>query len=287
MRIILEGKKLFTVLQCVLIMGSGFCAWLPNSVSWANDGNDDIAVIDTRSLLQELMSTRPMVSPGSSIASPVAYGANLGTVFFGVTGQDTNQNSRGGFFSDPFGQYAVGFGLGNSKKCVGLTTTVTTGGLDDVIRDGNVNFLVFREITQKVTVGVGVENVGPWGGQKRNNMNAYAVGSTLFGIQITPDYLLNIITSVGFGNSRFFHNFQTTDDDFHKIGPFGSVGVQVLPQAAIIVDYVGQTLNTGISVAPIRSFPFVMGITATNLTGRGGTNRIPLAGTLGISWNFL
>lgn len=242
-------------------------------------------VIDTRSLLEKLMSARPLVSPSSSVATPVAYGVDWGTLILGVAGQTGTQ-----FTGRPFGEYAAGLGLGNADKYVSLTSIVSSGGLDEVVRDGNLNFQLSRNLTPRGTaLAVGVENVAPWGADTRNKMNFYVVTSTLFTLHPREDYFLNIVTSVGLGNNRFVHNYQTSstnEADVHTVRPFASVGIQILPQAALIMDYVGLTINAGMSIVPFQSIPLAASLTALDLTNRGG-NHIPLAGSIGYAYTFI
>jgi hypothetical protein len=234
-----------------------------------------VTTIDTRSFLEKLMTARPTVGPSSSVTTPVAYGIGWGTLVFGVAGQDGTQYTH-----RPFGEYATGFGLGNPNKFVSLTTVVTMGGLDEVVRDGNVNFQLSRNLNAKSAVAVGVENVAPWGADKRNKMNTYFVGSRETTIHFTKTIHFNIITSLGVGNSRFVHN-----DETGIFRPFASIGVQVLPQAAVIVDYVGLTYNAGVSVVPFLKYPLVASLTAVDITNRGGSH-IPVAGSIGFSYTF-
>jgi hypothetical protein len=237
--------------------------------------------IDTRSFFEQLISSRPQVSPSSSVSTPIAYGISWRTVVFGVTGQNGTQYTH-----RPFGQYAVGFGLGNPDKFVSLTTIATMGGLDEVNRDGNFNFQISRNLNSNgLAIAFGVENVAPWGADKRNKMNTYFVGSRITVWQINQHFHINVVTSLGIGNSRFVHNYEVHQNEVGIFRPFGSIGIQILPQAAIIFDYVGLTYNAGISIVPFLRIPLVMSLTATDLTNRGGSH-IPIAGSIGYSYTF-
>jgi hypothetical protein len=267
--------------KIVSLMGVSLVSAACQADTAASSSADSTVTIDTRSFLEQLISSRPQVSPSSSISTPIAYGINWRTVVFGVSGQNGTQYTH-----RPFGQYAVGFGLGNADKSVSLTTIATMGGLDEVDRDGNLNFQLSRNIGNPGTaIAIGVENVAPWGADKRNKMNTYAVGSHLFTWHFTPAFYINFISSLGIGNSRFVHNYETHQDEVKVFRPFLSLGIQVLPQAAIMFDYVGLTYNAGFSVVPFVHWPLVMTLTATDLTNRGGSH-IPIAGSIGYSYTF-
>jgi hypothetical protein len=238
-------------------------------------------IIDTRSLFERLIASRPQISPSSSVSTPIAYGISWRTLVFGVTGQNGTQYTH-----RPFGQYAAGFGLGDPDKFVSLTTILTMGGLDEVNRDGNLNFQVSRNLNNQGTaLAVGVENVAPWGADKRNKMNTYLVGTTQYVWQITQRFHVNVVTSLGIGNSRFVHNYEVHQNEVSIFRPFASIGIQLLPQAAVMFDYVGLTYNAGISIVPFLRYPLVMSLTATDLTNRGGSH-IPIAGSIGYSYSF-
>jgi len=237
---------------------------------------------DNLTFFERLVSARPMISPSTSVATPVAFGVGWGTVFVGVTGQTGTT-----FSGQPFGSYAAGFGLGDANRYVALTTTVTSGGLDEVTRDGNLNFQVSRNLFPDTAIAVGVENVAPWGADRDNKMNTYLVASKVFSFCLSGNYTLNVIGTLGAGNSRFVQNFREDQDhnDVNTVRPFGSVGILVLPQAALMIDYVGLTWNAGISAVPFQSFPIVVSVSAEDLTNRGG-NHIPIVGAIGYSWTF-
>ncbi|MES2218860.1 MAG: hypothetical protein V4501_10675 [Pseudomonadota bacterium] len=247
----------------------------------AADKSTSSITIDTRSFFEQLISSRPQVSPSSSVSTPIAYGLSWRTVVFGVTGQNGTQYTH-----RPFGQYAVGFGLGDPDKFVSLTTIATMGGLDEVNRDGNVNFQLSRNLNSTgLAMAFGVENVAPWGADKRNKMNTYCVVSRITTLQITKHFPVHVVTSLGLGNSRFVHNYEVHQNEVGIFRPFGSIGIQILPQAAIMLDYVGLTYNAGISIVPFLRIPLVMSLTATDLTNRGGSH-IPIAGSIGYSYTF-
>lgn len=236
-------------------------------------------VVDTRSLFEKLVAARPLVSPSNSVTTPTAYGVGFGAIFMGVAVQTGTQ-----YTGRPFGEYALGFGLGDTKS-IAVTSSVTFGGIDEVIRDGNLNFQFSHDLSDAFSVAVGVENTYPWGADKRNGINSYGVITHSLSYNPYEDYCVAMILTLGIGNNRFVHNYETHSSEGKIFRPFGSVGIQILPQAAFIVDYVGLTYNVGVSIVPFLSVPLVGSLTAIDLTNRGGS-RIPIAASIGYAYLF-
>jgi hypothetical protein len=233
-----------------------------------------VTLIDTRSRFEKLISQHPYLSPSSSLSTPVAYGLGWGTFFLGLAGQlGTASTTR------PFGQYGLGFGLGNPNRYLGLTTILTSGGLDEFKRDGNLNFqLSHNFLGTGSAIAVGAQNVSSWGADANNKISSYIVGSQLFTFRGKNSYFANVIATVGGGNTRFVHDLSPTKRDAQAFRPFGSIGVQVLPQASIIAEYVGSGLNAGFSIIPFTKLPLVATIMGLNLNNRG--QHIPIAGAV-------
>jgi hypothetical protein len=274
-------RFLFAPLNKILFALACFSTYAIADTASPNKSSLPVTTIETRSIFERLIASRPQISPSSSVSTPVAYGINWRTLVFGVSGQNGTQYTH-----RPFGQYAVGFGLGDADKFVSLTSIATMGGLDEVNRDGNFNFQISRNLNNSgAALAFGVENVAPWGADKRNKMNTYVVGSGVTVLSLSKHWQMNLVTSLGLGNSRFVHAWEVHKNEVEVFRPFLSLGLQILPQAAVMLDYVGLTYNAGISIVPFVRFPLVMSLTATDLTNRGGSH-IPIAGSIGYSYTF-
>ncbi len=235
---------------------------------------------DMTTFWERLEAAQPASSITSSVTTPTAYGMGWRSIALGVSGQDGTQSTR-----KPFGEYAVGFGLGDPDRLVALTTMMTLGGLNEVVRDGNFNFQLSRNIVPGMAVAMGIENVAGWGGDKEVQKSKYLVASRSFKLDMFYGRPLGLIGSLGVGNSRFVHDITPTSRDLHRYAPFAGLNIQVLPQASWVMDYVGETLNTGMTVIPFVKLPMVASLTFIDLTHRGG-RRIPISGSIGYSITF-
>ncbi|MBA4695799.1 MAG: hypothetical protein H2069_00240 [Legionella sp.] len=231
-------------------------------------------IIDTRTEFQKLMSQQPYVSPNVSIAIPSAYGIGWGAAFLGAAGQlGTTTSTR------PFGQYGVGFGLGDPNKYLGLATALSFGGLDDITRDGNFSFqLAHNFMKTGSAIAIGAQNGLAWGSTANGRLSYYLNASKVFPLDFKNGYAMNIIGTIGVGNARFVRDIGAQPEDYHRLGPFGSVALQLLPQVTVIGEYVGKAFNTGLSVIPFTKIPLVATIATLNLNTSG--RHIPIAGGL-------
>ena len=284
LRLLVTRARNFFFIFCIICLPAVSAATHYPAISSVGSNAPELT-IETRSLIERLIATRPQASPGSSISTPTAFGINWRTLVIGVSGQNGTQYTH-----RPFGQYALGFGLGDADQFVSLTTIATLGGLDEVTRDGNFNLQISHNLTNNdsnglTAIALGVENIGPWGADKRNNINAYLVASTVQTLALSKTLRCAINFSFGLGDSRFVHNYEVHKNEVKVWRPFASVGLQVLPQAALMLDYVGLTLNAGMSFVPLPNFPLVMSVSANDLTNRGGSH-IPIAGSIGYSYTF-
>lgn len=219
--------------------------------------------IDTRNTFGKLLTVQPMVSPGSSVMAPAAFGLTTGDVFFAASAATGGQTSH-----KAFGSLAGGFGLGDPNRAVSLMTSISESSISDLGQNGNMNFQLSRNLDPTSAIAVGTRNVMPWGSDESDRISTYAVASKQFAVQVGQSYTLPIIVSAGGGNERFAHFVGDTSTS--EIGFFGSVGVQVMPQVALIGENVGQAYNAGVSIVPIPSWPVVANFTANDLTHKGG-----------------
>lgn len=231
-------------------------------------------------------SNAPAGAPGIVFGSPAAFGADWGTVFAGVGGSTLPKANA----NDYDGSMAVGFGLGDAVKYVGLETVVNiislrdSGPNDSFGHDGNVGLKLHKSLPGGAAFAIGIENIGRWGAPKSaaggaGRSSVYAVGTKVFHLAPNSGNKLPLSVNVGIGDNRF--------EDTGKSGSgfFGGIAFLPFSQLSIIADWTGIDLNAGISVAPLRNYPLTVTMGAINLTENNNTD-VEFAGSLGYSWFF-
>lgn len=234
-------------------------------------------------ILQQLRDqiTAPKGAPGIAFGSPVAFGAAWGDLYAGIGGQTLPEENANG--QDVDGSLALGFGLGNASKSIGLDTTIGVISLEDEFaEDGNVSFKLHAALPNQSAFAIGIENTARWGAGENGQSSIYAVysklwGPTLFGKK-RP-----LATSVGVGSQRFVD----VDDAGNKegLGVFASTALQVNRRVSTILDWTGVDLNAGVSVVPFRTLPVTLTVGAINLTENNGVD-VEFSGGIGYSYNF-
>lgn len=210
---------------------------------------------------------------GASFGSPIAFGADWGSVGVGVFAQ-TLTKSKAGTRGD--GSAGVAFGLGDADRYVGLETEVAIADL--TTRNGNhfgdggsLGFKLHTNLPDGAAFAVGVTGTGRWGTEKNTNRaSVYAVGTKIFKIGSVNPYAL--VMNVGIGDEGFQELDTKTGFGKGGAGVFGSMAFYICPQISVIADYTGRFLNAGLSVAPFKSYPLTLTLGGVNLTNRYKTN---------------
>ncbi|HUF08684.1 MAG TPA: hypothetical protein VMO47_05140 [Rhodothermales bacterium] len=209
--------------------------------------------------------------PGSSVNSPTAYGADFRDVFAIAVYQDRTR-----YADRPDGAAAVGLGLGDSRKAVGLEFAFTnynvfTEADRDETRDVSVSAKVHRQVTDNLSLAVGVENgVALRGEIGDSGTSYYGVATRNFRLRSNLQRPFSMLTaSAGIGNGRFRSERQIVDGD-ERLNVFGSLGIQVVRALGVVADWTGQDLNAGLSIAPLKRVPFIITAAYADVTGRAG-----------------
>ena len=203
--------------------------------------------------------------PSSTINTPTAYGQRLGDVYAGVGYQD---RIRYNDWHD--GVVSVGVGLGDPARYVGLDVSVNL--LDtytDFAEDRSLSLKLHRRLPFRSAIALGHENVwrtdGTDGGSSR-----YVVVSKVLLLRDRPTAALgSMVVNVGLGTDRFLPETQFARGA-DGANAFGSVGVRVLPPVNAVVNWTGQDLALGLSIAPVRTWPLVLTPAVMDVTGRAG-----------------
>jgi hypothetical protein len=184
------------------------------------------------------------------------------------------------------GAITAGFGLGDAKNAVGLETTVNIGSLRRFAANGDVGFKLHRNLSDDSAIAVGWDTGIKWGDENRD------VPSTVYGVatkimKLRPDdkdNTLPLTVSIGLGGGRF-RSFEDTTARRGSVGLFGSVGLQVAPQASLVSTWTGRDLNMGVSFVPIKTTPLFITAVAANLLRRNDNETVFTIG-IGYGANF-
>jgi hypothetical protein len=238
----------------------------------------------------------PKVSPGFSISNPTGFGADNNLFFFGLSYQNRTR-----FTQTSDGEAGFGVGLGDAVKSVGveLSYSINSFGSSAAFGSGAFNAKVHKRISEDTAVAIGWNQFAQVNlGSGRNGNFAsdypknsyYAVGSKIFRTcEDINQPLCRVAVTAGVGSGVFLP-FNTISDavargtDPSGINVFGSVGVRVARPVSAILEWTGQDLAAGVSIAPFDNFPLVITPAVRDITGAGDGARFILGA--GVALNF-
>jgi len=220
-------------------------------------------------------------SPAITISNPSGRGADRFTAFFNTSFQ-ADKRGEGG--AD--GSLGVGIGLGDARRAVGLQLSYTLASFGTQGRDfgtGGFNAKLHHQFPNGLSAALGWEGFATIGDV---DFKDTVYGSVTQIIRTTPNIdtpLSRIALTAGVGNGRF-----RSEDDFNNgvdsVSVFGSAAVRIARPLSVIVEWTGQDLAAGLSIAPIRNFPLVITPALRDIAGAGNGARFVI-GT-GVSFQF-
>lgn len=225
---------------------------------------------------------------GATFGSPMAFGADWGTVGVGVYGQTLPDEFNGievNSDEDVDGSAALVFGLGDADKYVGLETAIVTSSLtgasgDDFGEAGGVSFKLHTNVPGGAALAIGVISTGRWGNaEDGNESSVYANATKVFSID-TGSSKHALVANIGVGDGQFTNSFR--DDG---VNVFGSLAFYVTRQLSLIADYSGRFTNLAVSAAPIRGVPLVLTLGAVNVGERFDSD-VQVGGTAAYTISF-
>ncbi|MGQ0622745.1 MAG: hypothetical protein ACT4QA_23050 [Panacagrimonas sp.] len=232
---------------------------------------------------------------GASFGSPIAFGADWGTVGIGVFGQTLPDEFNGievDTKDDVDGSAALFFGLGDADKYVGLEVAVVSSSLtgsgdtssspdpDEFGEAGGISLKLHTNLPGGAAVGFGVTGTGRWGeSEDQNTSSVFANASKVFAID-TGSTKHALVLTVGVGDGMF-----TDDIAEDGINVFGSAAFYLTRQYSFIVDHTGRFTNIGVSAAPFNAVPVTVTVGAVNVGERFDSD-VQFGGTLGYTFSF-
>ena len=206
-----------------------------------------------------------VVAPSASISIPIGFGANFGQIFGGFAFQ-----SRTRFTNQADGGLALGVGVGEPQKIVGLDVTMAILSLfGDNAGRGSFSFKIHRSLPEGFAIALGFENAINWGGTDAGS-SIYGVVSKFFQFtETTKEPFSQLTLSLGVGGGRF-RSEGAIEDGVNSLGVFASAGLRIVEPVSAIVEWSGQDLNAGISLIPFQNIPLTVNLAGADLTGNAG-----------------
>ena len=252
-------------------------------------GTVDNSPVDANQLRQDLL-IEPLVvkktakkrtySPSLTFATPSAFGATMGDVFFGASAA-TPGKARAG---SPDGSISAGFGLGDDRKLIGLELGFNIGSIKNFGENGTfdlkANRIVYDQGNTQIAAAAGWKTFAQYGNESIRPSSAYGVVTTYTLLKPNdPVNQMPISFSLGAGGGDFRQGDAST-------GVFAGVGVQVHPQVGVGMGWSGVGFNIGASFIPVPTIPLTINAVGADLTNNspGGTVFVL---SVGYGFNFL
>ncbi|TAF08301.1 MAG: hypothetical protein EAZ77_07310 [Nostocales cyanobacterium] len=214
-------------------------------------------------LILEKRKARPPSSPGITMLTPSAYGKSWGRASLAGGLQ-----SRARFTDKSDGVLGVSVGFGDAKKSVGLDVNL---GIVDIssFEDGNISFKLHRQLPEDFAVAVGVKNFVTFGNTD-GGTSGYGVITKMFRLQDSESKAFSrLYVSAGVGGGQF-RSESDVRNNIDSVGVFGSLAVKVSQPVNAIIEWSGQDLGLGLSVAPFKKIPLVITPGISDITGSAG-----------------
>lgn len=226
-----------------------------------------------RRLQEEKIETKWRTSPALSIVIPTAFGADNNTGFISATYQ-----SRTRFANQDDGGLGIGIGFGDAQKSVGveLSYAIASFGSNRDFGSGGFNLKIHRRFPNDWAVAVGGNGLLNIGDDHDFENSFYGVVSKI--IRTRDDInqpFSRIALTAGVGNGQF-RTENAVDKDRGNINIFGNIALRVAEPVSLIVEWSGQDLGVGVSIAPFKNIPLVITPALRDITGAGDGTRFVL-----------
>jgi hypothetical protein len=236
-------------------------------------------------------SYQPKSSPAFSIFNPVGFGADKNLVFLSVSYQNRTR-----FTQTSDGEAGIGIGLGDAVNSVGaeITYSLNSFGSSAGFGSGGFSAKLHKRISEDTAVAIGWNQFAKiqfGGGRNGNgpsdypNNSYYAVGTKILRTrEDINDPFSRLALTAGVGSGVFLPFDRNGGLDRSGLNVFGSVGVRVARPVSAVVEWTGQDLAAGVSVAPFENFPLVITPAVRDITGAGDGARFVLGAS--VAFNF-
>ena len=234
-------------------------------------------------------SYNPKTSPQFAIFNPVGFGADRNLFFLSGSYQ-----SRTRFGNTSDGELGFGVGLGNAIDSVGveLAYSINSFGSSSGFGSGAFSAKVHKRIAEDTAVAIGwnqFAQVQFGSGATDYPRNSYYLAATKI-FRTTDDInapFSRVAATAGVGGGVFlpFDGSISPSTARSGLGVFGSLGIRVARPVSAVVEWTGQDLAAGVSIAPFDSFPLVITPAFRDITGISGQSARFVLGA-SVAFNF-
>jgi hypothetical protein len=231
----------------------------------------------------------PKTSPQFAIFNPVGFGADRNLFF--VSGSFQSSVRLNNPTSD--GEAGFGVGLGNAIDSVGveLSYSLNSFGRSSGFGSGAFSAKLHKRVAEDTSVAVGWNQFATvifGNGASDYPKNSYYLAATKI-FRTTDDInapFSRVAATAGVGGGVFLP-FDGSPGalDRSGLGVFGSLGFRVARPVSAVVEWTGQDLAAGVSVAPFDSFPLVITPAFRDITGISGQSARFVLGA-SVAFNF-
>ncbi len=215
-------------------------------------------------------SYNPKSSPAFAIFNPVGFGADKNLVFFSLDYQ-----ARTRYTNTSDGEAGLGIGLGDARESVGveLSYSINSFGTSSSFGSGAFNAKVHKRIAEDTAVAVGWNQFLKIGASDYPNNSYYAVGTKILRTrEDINDPFSRLALTAGVGSGVFLpFDESPSSNNRSGLNVFGSVGVRIARPVSAVVEWTGQDLAAGVSIAPFENFPLVITPAFRDIAGIGNS----------------
>lgn len=219
----------------------------------------------------------------TTLATPSGWGAWGNTIFIGG-----GITSPAPYSNDSDGAAAIGFGIGNPAKNVGLQLTAT---MNDLSGQDNVSYgaVLHRYLGYGTSVAIGGDHLFRDEDESDVGESYYLAFGHAFQ-NVVSDTLgkSGLHGSIGVGNGRFANKSPSdVASGKGKKGShvFGALAYEIFANTNVILEWSGVNLNAGVAIAPFENFPLGVTLGAADLTDNSGDG-VRFIGAAGLAYQF-
>jgi hypothetical protein len=246
---------------------------------------------DRGEIVDKYNTFQPETSPGFSIFNPVGFGADNNLVFLSLSYQNRTRFTR-----TADGEAGIGIGLGDAAKSIGaeLSYGIDSFGSSAGFGSGAFNIKLHRRLNDDASVAVGWNQFGrvQFAGGANSpsdypSNSYYVVGTNIFRVNEDINAPFSRVALTGGIGSGVFLRFDPTLSNGQSnrgLNVFGSVGVRIARPISAIVEWTGQDLGVGLSIAPFKDIPLVITPAIRDLAGAGDGARFILGTSIAVNF---